>query len=359
MALKTKPLPNLTPSASTLSPDVAAAGPVVPPLERLRHMSAATWEDLVLEWVHSLKKKYARVEKHASSGDLGLDVIAFESATADDPWDNYQCKHYDHALAPSDVWIELGKLVFYTFSGEYSVPRSYRFVAPQGAGNMLSKLLRKPEEVRAGLLDAWDKHCRTKITSTREIVLDDGLKRHIDGFNFSIVTAVSPLTLIEEHRKTPWYVARFGGGLPERGAPPAPPTGVGSHETNYVRALLDAYEHRLGVTLTSPTDLVHQELGDHFFRSRREFYSAESLREFSRDNVPHGTFEDLLDEIHSGVVDVEQAGHTDAVARVLAVVQHAKGLQITSNALITRTRTSDRGGMCHQLANDLRLRWRR
>jgi hypothetical protein len=63
--------------------------PVVPPLERLRHMSAATWEDVVLKWVHSLKQKYACVEKHAGSGDMGLDVIAFESATADDPWVNY------------------------------------------------------------------------------------------------------------------------------------------------------------------------------------------------------------------------------------------------------------------------------
>lgn len=359
MALKTSPLPNPTPPTSALSPDVAAAGPVVPPLERLRHMSAETWEDVALEWVHSLSQKYARVEKHAGSGDMGLDVIAFESATEDDPWDNYQCKHYDHALYPGDVWIELGKLVFYTFSGEYSVPRRYHFVAPQGAGNTLSKLLRKPEQVRAGLIEAWDKHCRKKITSTRDIVLDDALKKHIDLFDFRVVTAVSPLTLIDELRKTPTYTARFGGGLPERGAAPLPPTNVGAHETNYVRALLDAYEHRLGTTLSSPTDVAHHELSEHFVRSRMEFYSAESLREFSRDNVPPGTFDGLLDEIYSGVVDVEQADHSDAVARVLAVVQCAKGLPISSNALIVRTRTPDKGGMCHQLANDLRLRWRR
>lgn len=359
MALKTKPLPSPTPATSTPSPDVVAAGPVVAPIERLRHMSPGTWEDVVLEWVHSLKQKYARVEKHAGSGDMGLDVVAFESVTADDPWDNYQCKHYDHPLAPSDIWGELGKLIFYAFSGEYSVPRRYQFVAPQGAGTTLARLLRKPDEVRAGLIDAWDKHCRTKITTTREVVLDDGLKAYVDGFDFRIVTAVPPLTLIEEHRKTPFYVVRFGGGLPERCDPPPPPTAVSAHETNYVRALLDAYEHRLGKALSSPTELAHPQLGEHFVRSRREFYSAESLREFSRDNVPPGTFDSLLDDIHSGVVDVEQSQHADAVARVLAVVQHAKALQITANALIARTRPADRGGMCHQLANELRLRWRR
>ncbi|MEP6636430.1 MAG: ABC-three component system protein, partial [Acidobacteriota bacterium] len=41
-------------------------------------------------------------------------------------------------------------------------------------------------------------------------------------------------------------------------------------------------------------DLNHQDLGAHFARSRQEFYSAESLREFSRDSVPTGTFESLL-----------------------------------------------------------------
>ena len=338
---------------------MAAAGLPVPPLERLRHMSASAWEDFALEWLHSLKARYQRVEKHASSGDMGLDVIAFESATADDPWDNYQCKHYDHALGPAEIWLELGKLIHYTCIGEYSVPRRYVFVAPQGAGNTLSKLLRKPVELRGGLVEAWEKHCQKKITSTREIKFDGPLRKHLENFDFSIVSAASPLTIIEEHRDTPWHAARFGGGLPERGDAPVPPAVVTADETQYVRALLDAYEERLGITLGIPENLNDADLGAHFVRSRREFYSAESLREFSRDNVPPGTFEKLLDELNDGVADVEQASHSDGYARVLAVVQHAKILQLTANALIARTRTTDRGGMCHQLANDRRLRWRR
>lgn len=332
---------------------------MVPPIERLRHMSAETWEDFILEWSHSQKHKYDRVEKHAGSGDMGIDVVGLESPTGDDPWDSFQCKHYDHALHPGDVWLELGKLVFYTFSGEYSVPRRYQFVAPQGAGTALSKLLRKPEQVRAGLISAWDKSCRSKITSKREILLENGLREHVEKFDFGIVTAASPLTIIDDHRGTPYYVYRFGGGLPPRGPIATPPPAPATIEANYVRALLDAYEDRLGTALTAPVDLAHAELGDHFSRSRREFYSAESLREFSQDNVPPGTFESLLDEVHTGVVDVERADHTDAVARVFAVVQQAKGLPITSNALISVIKAADRGGMCHQLANTLKLRWRR
>jgi len=358
MALKVKPLPRTATPSSSLTPDAAAMGPLVTPLERLQLMSPATWETVVHEWVYSLGQ-HARVEKFAGSGDTGLDVVAFASATDEDPWDCYQCKHYDHPLAPNEIWTELGKLVFYTYSGEYSVPRRYHLVAPQGVGTALSKLLHKPEQVRSGLLEEWDSKCRKKITSTREIVLDDEFKKHIGAFDFRIVTAVSPHTLIADLRKTPAFPSYFGGGLPERGAILTPPNELAQSETNYVRALLDAYEDRLGTPLNAPTDLAHQDLGDHFTRSRREFYSAESLREFSRDNVQPGTFESLLDEVHNGVVDVEQAQHGNAYERVLAVVKQAKVLQFTSNALIVRTHTADKGGMCHQLANELKLRWRR
>ena len=359
VTLKTKPLPSPSASMTVLAPDIAAVGLAVPPIERLRHMSANSWEDFAFEWAHSLKSKYARVEKHAGSGDMGLDIIAFESTIAAEPWDNFQCKHYDHPLSPGDIWIELGKLTYYTFIGEYSVPRSYQFIAPQGAGNSLSKLLRKPSELRDGLFTNWELHCRKKITSTCEIVLDITLRKHIEGFDFSIVSAASPLTILEEHRMTPWYVARFGGGLPERNDGSVPPFEVMANEITYVRALLDAYEDRLGTAMALPEQIIEGELVSHFDRSRREFYSAESLRAFSRDNVPPGTFDKLLDEVHDGVADVEQSNHKDGYARVLAVVKQAKALQITANALISRTHMSDRGGMCHQLANDNRLRWRR
>ena len=42
---------------------------------------------------------------------------------------------------------------------------------------------------------------------------------------------------------------------------------------------------------------------------------------------------------------------------VLAVVKSARSLQLTSNPLTTRIHTRDRGGICHQLANDGKVRW--
>lgn len=359
MAIGTKSLRTITAPTASLPPDVAAAGLPIPPIERLRHMSAEAWEDFIFEWAHSLKSKYARIEQCAGAGDMGRDIVAFEAATAEDPWDNYQCKRYEDALSPADIWLELGKLTYYTFIKEYSFPRKYFFVAPRGAGNKLSKLLRRPDALKNGLLGEWEDKCRKKITSTKEIPLDDSLRTHIDKIDFSIFFAASPLTIIEEHKKTPWYVARFGGGLPLRVDAPTPPPDIRKDEINYVRALLDAYEERLGATLGVADDLSDLNLQAHLSRARREFYSAESLREFSRDNVPSGTFEHLLDDVYDGVIDVVQAHHPDAYERVLAAVKQAKSLPLTSNALMTRTGPADRGGMCHQLANGLRLKWRR
>jgi len=81
------------------------------------------------------------------------------------------------------------------------------------------------------------------------------------------------------------------------------------------------------------------------------------LRTFSRDTLPQGEFEKLQDEVHSGIKDEERGCHADGYCRVLAVVKTGRALQLTSNPLTTRIHTRDRGGICHQLANDGKVRW--
>lgn len=180
-------------------------------------------------------------------------------------------------------------------------------MAPRGVSNNTSKLLRDPVGLKAELIANWSRHCETKITSTKAVPLDAALRAHVDKLDFTIFAGASPLTIIKEHADTIWYVHRFGGGLPARSKAPRPPAAVAASETNYVRALFDAYETRLGVTLAGRADLKDLKLIEHFERARVEFYSAEALREFSRDNVPTGAFEDILDEVYSGVIDVVQS----------------------------------------------------
>ncbi len=358
MPMKTKPLSTAPAPTTLLSADVIATGIPVSPIDRLRIMSSGTWTDFILEWADSLKTKYELVERCDGAGDMGRDVIGFQKSSETDPWDNYQCKYYDHQLAPGDIWLELGKLCHYTRIRAFTAPRHYYFVAPQGAGPKLSSLLRSANNLRAGLLENWDQKCQCGITSKTEIPLDDQLRAHINSLDFSIFSAPSPLTIIEEHSRTRHYAARFGGGLPARPNTPPPPPTIAANEANYIRALLDAYEDRLTVIFKSPDDISDTALVQHFKRARLEFYSAESLKGFSRDTVPLGTFDALLDEVLNGIADVLQATHPDAYDRLLATVGHAKTLPLSSSPLFARISSPDKGGMCHQLANDKHIKWK-
>lgn len=352
------PLP--APSASPgVTADVVATGLTIPPIERIRIFSDRQWEEFVLEWADSLRDRYARVERCGGGGDMGRDVLAFDKT---DPtvWDNYQCKHYRDPLGPRAIWVELGKLAYYSSIGEYSYPRRYTFVAPQGAGTKLSNLLRKPDRLKAQLIDNWNSHCRTAITSRMAIDLDPALSSHIDGLDFSIFEAIPPLQLIDEHARTRWYSARFGGGLPARPAVEAPPVVVADHEVNYVRALLEAYGDHLKAPVLSAADLAAStDLGEHFSDSRLEFYSAEALRAFSRDTLPPDAFEVLQEEVHGGIKDELRGEHTDGYRRVMAVTKTARLLPIIGHPLTDRLSVRDRAGICHQLANDMKVKWTR
>ena len=68
---------------------------------------------------------------------------------------------------------------------------------------------------------------------------------YVNKFDFSIFSSIPPLRLLDGHAKTRWHVARFGGGLPTRPLPAAPPDAVAEEEARYVRCLLDAYGDHL------------------------------------------------------------------------------------------------------------------
>ncbi|NQT93996.1 MAG: hypothetical protein HQ559_14640, partial [Lentisphaerae bacterium] len=276
----------------------------------------------------------------------------------DGAWDNYQCKHYCEPLQPYQVWVEFGKMIYYTYLGKFAPPRRYYFVAPQGVGTTLSNLLKRPDELRDKLYSNWERYCRRVITKSTEVILDGDLRDHADGMDFSIFDAVPPLSLIEQHRETRWHVARFGGGLPPRPAIEPPPEVAAPHEATYVRQLLDAYGDRLGRTVADVDGLADEtDLREHFDDSRTEFYSAESLRAFSRDTLPSGEYERLQDEVYTGVIDQVRADHPDGYSRVLAVVGRAKMLPLANHPLVGCLSTKDSGGVCHQLANDERVTW--
>jgi hypothetical protein len=347
--------------ATAVTAALVANGPVIPPQQRLLTYSPDEWEGFVEEWAYyCLATKYKHVLRFSGAGDMGIDVAGFvDDKRLEGAWDNYQCKHYDHAIRPGDVWVEFGKVIWYSYSGKYTAPRNYYFVSPFGAGTSLSRLLANATKLREEVIANWDKHVKDAITGTQEVPLDVKLRAYVDAFDFSIFDAKTALQLVDDHRTAPVHAARFGGGLPIRPASGTPPLEVAIAESRYATQLLGAYGEHTGTIVTDPLALSVPKLKDHFRRQREAFYEAESLRVFARDSVPPGTFESLLDDIHDGVVDTHDANHADGYEKVCAVTKAARDMQITANALITCTNPKDRDGICHQLVNEDRLRWTR
>lgn len=346
-------------SVSAPSPAHIHSGLPIPKVMRVRLFSPDAWEEFVEEWASSLKGEYAKVRRFGGAGDLGVDIAGFCSDQGfEGAWDNYQCKRYDHPLRPSDIWVEIGKIVHYSHVGEFTPPRRHYFVCSQDVGTSLEKLLNKPTELKAKTAENWEKHCRNSITSTASTPLVGKLAEYFEAFDFSIFSSRSHVELIEGHSKTGFHAVRFGGGLPPRPDPSLPPEAPAENESRYIHQLLAAYGDHLSTSLVDPAALdPYTQLKRDYLRQRERFYHAESLRNFARDTVPDGTFAALQDEIYHGVVDVCEGNHADGFDRMKATVAHASSVATTSNPLVSAVKTQDRQGICHQLANDNRLKW--
>lgn len=342
------------PTVATVAP-TPASSTIVPAIDLLRVFSPGQWEDFALEWAHSLKSRYQRVERCGGAGDLGRDVVAFVS---DDEWHNYQCKHYKEPLQPYQVVLELGKLCYYVHEKAFSAPTKYCFVAPQGAGNSLSLLFNRPEELRARLIKDWGTKCEEHITSKKKVPLTGELLDFVEGFDFSIVSYIPPMDLIEQHALTRWHAARFPGGLPPRPAAEVPHIDEEKFESPYIGRLLEAYSDHAGLALSVEDLVAHEPLHRHLLRSRERFFHAESLRNFSRETLPPGQFEELQEEFFDAVIDtVDDDSHADGFQRVKAATGVAQQLNPTNNALQQVLGIKDKAGICHQLADKARLKW--
>lgn len=338
-------------------------GDIISPIDRLKIIDEDTYEDMILEWLTSFRNKYKRMMRLGGSGDKGIDVIAYLDREKKSPH-FFQCKHYNRPLAPSDIYLELGKLCYYTFEDKIEVPLKYYFVAPQGIGPTLKDLLGNKKELKSKFLANWEDKCKNQITSKHTIELDQKLKEHIDNFNFDILDHVEPIEFIEDFKKTGYYPSRFGGGLQKKRdfSKIAKPTeNVDIREINYVGNIYLAYSEYLKINVQSQKDFASNEhIKNHFIRQRTNFYHAESLEQFSRDALPFGntSFSDLKDEIYEHVIEVcESEDYEHGFARLNETIKMAKTSAYTSSPLTSELKANDKSGICHHLSNENRLKW--
>jgi hypothetical protein len=341
---------------------IYGAGAWIDPLKRLSTFDDGEFEIFVLQWINDyLKGRYNEVQRRGAAGDKGRDIVAWidPPGTPNRRWDLYQCKHYRDPLAPSDFHIELAKLCYYAHRGDYTLPENYFILTHQGVGNALQDLIDAPAKLVHSLKDNWATQCESKITRGAKVPLTGNLLDFVNKVDLSIVHTVSPSDLIEQHSHTKYHAYVFGTKLKPRPPVPPPPAQVQAKETVYVDAMYRAFaEHLKLATCDLAAISGTRYLRSTFDNARVCFYSAESLKEFSRETWPDDScFNALADVVHQGVTFTMTDRHDDGYQRMRAACEMALKVQIDPGTPLGDPPPNDRIGICHQLANDKRLEW--
>lgn len=332
-------------------------GKNIPPLDRLKIMGEDDFEDLVLEWANGyIKNKYIKVSRMAGSGDKGRDIVAYYE---DRKYDIYQCKHYEKTLSPSNYWVEFGKLCYYTYNNSYNIPRKYYIVASNGIGQSLRDYIDNPTRINDELIVQWDKHCKNGITKKESIVLEGDFLEYVKSFDFSIVDDLPQTSLIEQYSQTAYYKFRFGGGIKKREKPNIPgEISSEEQELNYIKELYKVYSLEIGQDVLEVEHLRgNNKFYDHLFRQREDFYVAQALKRFSRDEyLDTEPYIEVRNQIFKGIIDFCEDDHKSYYKKVNTTLAMARGI-ILESMEFGIVSPNEKVGMCHDLVNDNEISW--
>ncbi|OYO20066.1 hypothetical protein BI335_00380 [Enemella evansiae] len=256
----------------------------------------------------------------------------------------------------SDAFPEMLKIFHGVVDAFYCLPDRYVFVAPKGCGPTLNRLLSKPTEFRKKFLELLD--ARGPATRQYDEQTLQSIRLLAESSDFSIFRSLELNEMLDTHRKTSYYSARFGTSLPARPPVGQTPETPSAGEATYVKKLVDVYNEQDPVSCSDVGSVAaHAKHGPHLQRQREAFYSAEALRLYARDSVPDGTYELLQDDVHTGVIDTVEANHPSGLDRLRAVLTQSGQLDLSAHTLISMSNLKDRQGICHQLANSDKLKW--
>jgi hypothetical protein len=326
-------------------------------LKELRNYSNVEWELFVEEWCRGLAKRYAEVKRFGGPGDLGRDVVGFvDAAKFDGLWDNYQCKHLEKQLTPASAGLEIAKIIYHSFAGEFTPPRRMYFCCPRDVSMDLANLLGSPTKLRDYVLAHWDSGYAKSISAATQLKLAGSLLTWVSGYDYTIFGWYQTSEMMNDHRKTAHWATRFGGLLP----PPPDvevPHEVQPVESKYVAQLLKVYAEQQGCVFTKTAELTgYAQWRRDFDEQRERFYCAESFNRAYRDETPEGTIEQFVDDIHDSVKPIATNSHASGYQRMNSCLAQAAGVQ-TGGILAQHARPKIKQGVCHHLVNDERIYW--
>ncbi len=332
----------------------------VPPSVYLQTLSDKQWEEFIAAACRQRtmgSRKYVSVKVLGNSGDKGRDVEARLQTDAEpDTWDLYQAKHYGNRLTPGNAYPELVKFFGHLLIGSFEMPRKYYFCAPKNAGPELHDLLAKPDQLRAGLLRAWQDG--THGLKDHVAKLTPEMRTLVDAFDFKRFEECQVVELLDWHARDVGPHCKLFGIEPERGDDPVVPTSAQPHELTYVEELIRAYVEDGGAPMGLKEVLADEGYGEHLAAARETFYAAEGLKRFSRDIYVEDEFEKLLDMVLQGIkLKVKSPRLKTGLERHDAAIEAAQGLVVTDSVLHSRLRGGDLPGTCQHIVNEKKLKW--
>jgi hypothetical protein len=326
---------------------------------RVLALSDSELEQFVRDWIDAKKPKYVEVESFTGPGDLGRDVVGFLSNKRHEgDWHNYQCKQYAKRLPTDGALLEIGKILYYAHKGEFSVPTGYFFVTPRGVNRNLEKLIFNPSQFKAALIENWDKYCAKHIVDGDIISLTSELKAVVESFKFESISRIDLSSILTDVAAKPVLFKWFGAdpGPAPKGAVPAT---IESIEIPYISQLVNAYGAREGKVFNSHEEVTQSSnYSVHLASQRERFYDADAFKRFYRDNTNEAVIHDFEVDILSGVRDICDSTHADALACVNAVMSQAATVQ-AAGPLAPHARVPVKQGICHHFVNQGSLKWQK
>lgn len=307
-----------------------------------------------------LDRKYDEIIHTGGAGDKGRDVIAIIDSSKN-LWDNYQCKHYEASLKPTEIYCEVGKVLYYTYIKDYSIPQNYYFVAPKNIGPRLADYLSKPQILKNELLSNWDKYCKDDITSKKSIIIEGDFKDYVLDFDFSIFHGKGTDMILREFEKSKFYSAFFGGGFSKpRPLDHEPEKHILKNEEIYINQLIKAYGDAEYCDFGTVDNLkkTSENYYKHLQKQRVCFYKAESLKDYANESLPsEKMYEDFQQYIHDAIIDTVEDDYDNGYLRVKQTLKQVQNIDLSGDILGQVTRPDDRKGICHQLVNEEKMKW--